>query len=669
MESDHHLLEELRIALHKEFQHLSSSLCREVREELSRNILGAHFAPAGTSRTDTGVEPPASSRSVPILRYQKTVPKAPTWTLRHIRRQHKEEDEDEGDELMLPAFGKVLTDFLFGRSSSFTSSVHASEVGMKPEHKESSIAAVVPCPSLSELNEMPNAVPMELEHSQAVVQSNSDLLPVTAPASSERAGMMQTSSSGRKPSMFRPSVKKEAHIDRALGAVKKRYSYNPAAQTRPGCSCVSAVAKGIVKSLAFEQLVMLLIVANCASIGWQTDIMAKSLATRTPFVFRVCNLVFCILFSLEITLRLLAYKLRFFYMSGFGWNLLDMCLLIVQIADEVVEAGGEGPTATETQLSALRFARMLRAVRVVRAVRLIGFTEDLRILLASVIHSAKAILWSLAFTGILVYVYAIYLTKRVTVYRLEAQDLQGVVPIELDQTLTRLFGTVLRSCLTLFQGLTGGMDWGDFVSPLSESVGDVWVVATVFWVGFMILGVLNVITASFVENSIARSKVVKENDVLHKARVLFRALDLDNSGEISYQEIQEHLEEPGVQEFFRSIDVDPSEAESLFGILDISGDGSLNFEEFIGGCIRLQDNARALDLLMVTVDSHMAFDQSMAELGRIAEKLDMFLSTTRTADQILSSQPVTSGCLESFREEDSLGHVLSSSDISRRRLD
>merc|ERR1719382_1543406 len=84
-----------------------------------------------------------------------------------------------------------------------------------------------------------------------------------------------------------------------------------------------------------------------------------------------------------------------------------------------------------------------------------------------------------------------------------------------------------------------------------------------------------------------------------RASLLFDKLDSTQTGEISISEIEEHLESEEVREFFRSIDVDVCEARWLFDMLDHDGSGTVDFQEFLAGCLRLQGPAKAIDLVLV----------------------------------------------------------------------
>merc|ERR1711972_1204487 len=60
------------------------------------------------------------------------------------------------------------------------------------------------------------------------------------------------------------------------------------------------------------------------------------------------------------------------------------------------------------------------------------------------------------------------------------------------------------------------------------------------------------------------------------------------------------MNHPNVKQFFEALDLDVSEAEVLFDLLDASGDGMVAADEFLAGCLRLRGHAKALDLLVLS---------------------------------------------------------------------
>mmetsp|Transcript_42643 Transcript_42643/g.112909 ORF Transcript_42643/g.112909 Transcript_42643/m.112909 type:complete len:158 (+) Transcript_42643:67-540(+) len=118
------------------------------------------------------------------------------------------------------------------------------------------------------------------------------------------------------------------------------------------------------------------------------------------------------------------------------------------------------------------------------------------------------------------------------------------------------------------------------------------------YTAFAQLLVMNVVAATFVENSIERAGKVRELQKMQQATRLFTCLDLDHSGFISLEELDTHLGSTEVQEFFESINVDVTEAKCLFDLLDSDGSGSIEFNEFLSGCLRLQGPAKSMDMVV-----------------------------------------------------------------------
>lgn len=202
------------------------------------------------------------------------------------------------------------------------------------------------------------------------------------------------------------------------------------------------------------------------------------------------------------------------------------------------------------------------------------------------------------------------------VYRVE-----GDIGVSL--SLEPYFGSVPQSMLSLFQGMTGGIDWENMVTPVFRDISTLAGSMLVLFMAFAILGVMNVVTGTFVQNAICRAEEVKDMQRAMKARRLFKSLDDDETGQISFKEILNHTKDREVLEFFRDLDIEPSEAKFLFDMLDINQSGSIDFEEFLNGCIRLQGSAKAIDMLVVTRETRLAFEQLSGHMRRFQAELSI----------------------------------------------
>merc|ERR1712151_215810 len=83
---------------------------------------------------------------------------------------------------------------------------------------------------------------------------------------------------------------------------------------------------------------------------------------------------------------------------------------------------------------------------------------------------------------------------------------------------------------------------------------------------------------------------------MNQVRRLFSLADKDASGTITWEEFMKQLDEPDMEKYFTSLDIDASEARGLFLLLDTDESGHIDSDEFMQGCLRLRGPAKAIDL-------------------------------------------------------------------------
>merc|ERR1719223_1055502 len=110
---------------------------------------------------------------------------------------------------------------------------------------------------------------------------------------------------------------------------------------------------------------------------------------------------------------------------------------------------------------------------------------------------------------------------------------------------------------------------------------------------------MNVVTGVFVESVVENAKREKDLFLVNNVRELFQELDGGLQAVMSWEIFQGQLDKPQMQEAFKAINVDPSEALGLFRLMDIDGSGEVGAEEFLSGCLRLRGPAKALDLALL----------------------------------------------------------------------
>ena len=381
-----------------------------------------------------------------------------------------------------------------------------------------------------------------------------------------------------------------------------------------------------VQNVWFETFSMFMLCANAVVIGVQTDFMAVNNLASVPWGLRTFDIVFCSFFAGELLLRIFAHGKRFFIMSGCAWNMMDMVLVVAYVAETalliVTSVDGQEEqrrSSAGTNPEIMRVIRILRAIKVVRLVGAVRFTQDLQLLINCLFRSLKQFLWSALLLLLAIYVVAIYITQAATAFRLENVEAESSEQVRI---MKKWWGSMPQSVLSLFQGVTGGVDWHQIADPLIDDISPWFGLLFIVFMAFCILALLNVITGTFVETMSQQAKELQLRTRIFQARRLFKEIDIDGSGFISPDEILGQTDTPAVQEFFETIDVDPSDAKGLLEVIDIDGNGKINFEEFLEGSLRLNGSAKSSDLIMLAREMKRFQTNQLRELAAIKAALE-----------------------------------------------
>jgi uncharacterized membrane protein len=250
--------------------------------------------------------------------------------------------------------------------------------------------------------------------------------------------------------------------------------------------------------------------------------------------------------------------------------------------------------------------------------------------------------WTLLIILMVIYTTAVFFTELVVVRRTDSfRDLPAAKEEELDLW----YGSVGRSMLTLYEALVGGVDWDTVVTPLID-ISVVLGIVFVLYIALSVLAFLNVITGVFVDTAMTRAHRMKDVATVNNACRIFDALDENHTGMITEEEFESQLYSDAMQEYLAEIDVDVSEAKWLFEILDINDTGSIDFDEFLSGCLRLRGPAKALDLLLVTRESRRMFQQILTERRKVERQLKGIRQTMGiVAKRSMAGAPKPSGSL------------------------
>jgi hypothetical protein len=306
------------------------------------------------------------------------------------------------------------------------------------------------------------------------------------------------------------------------------------------------------------------------------------------------------IFVLELSLRLFAFGMRFFDMFGWRWNLFDLVVVILQVIETlvniiVIRVSGEELSGYAFDFSILRVFRILRLVRIVRVIRAMRFVEDLRTLIHSVFGSFRPFFWFIMMMLLLIYISAVQFTQIVSDYKIDLNK-NNPADAKAIEELDEYFGSLSRAILSLFASVSGGVDWQVVLDPLIDNISPLLGIVFCAFISFAVFALLNVVTGIFVQSAMTAARQSNESYVVTHVKELFRDADADGSGTLTRKEFESQVNTKPMREYFKHLDIDISEANSLFNLLDSNGDGGVSLDEFVNVSLRLRGEARALEM-------------------------------------------------------------------------
>jgi len=347
--------------------------------------------------------------------------------------------------------------------------------------------------------------------------------------------------------------------------------------------------RNLVATSAFDVAIGVVIILNAATIG--VEISMNSEEKDVPGIVKTFDFSFLVVYILELVLRLTAFGCRAFQSH---WVKFDAFLVISGIFDIISEELLVNRELAEdnlilTLLGNMMVVRMFRLVRLARLVKLMVKFRVLFLLIQGLIESLYTIIWTFVVVAILLYIFACL--------GMELLRPDDNMPEDYNESVRNNFGNLQNAFLTLLMGLT------------LDSLGSIYrpiIIAKPFmflyFIAFILIvsiSLMNLVTALMVESAIQQAEndkeLQKEQEVSKKKKTadelkqIFYQLDLDNSGELSLDELTNSPLE--VRERLTTLlnSDDPDELVIIFHTLDYDNSGSVGIDEFITGLSRVLD--------------------------------------------------------------------------------
>eukprot|EP00933_Yihiella_yeosuensis_P055927 TRINITY_DN5489_c1_g2_i1.p1 TRINITY_DN5489_c1_g2~~TRINITY_DN5489_c1_g2_i1.p1 ORF type:complete len:590 (-),score=122.10 TRINITY_DN5489_c1_g2_i1:275-2044(-) len=385
------------------------------------------------------------------------------------------------------------------------------------------------------------------------------------------------------------------------------------------------VKKPIVDHPWFNALGGAIVFGNAITIGLETNNLAESASKgidASTSGWYVIELMFCIVFLLELLLRIYYHRLAYFTSPiGRTWNLVDAAIVVVSVVDTMILVP-LGVGGTLQVVSLLRFVRLMRLARLVRLLKLF---KELWLMVSGLLQSLKTLGWMCLVSFLLLFASGIVLTTMVG----QNDEVYDPYYVESGWDHELYFATVFRSTFTMFQIMTLDQ-WNETVVRHVATKQPELIIFFLIFVSIAGFGLLSIVVGVVVENTLrtAESDANKEKQKLERDRKhifsqlqeIFELADADGSGTLTVDEVELAVQKPEIYNKLKMIDFPVDDPASIFALLDYDESGELTTDEFISGCIRMKGGAKSKDLLVAQV----AVDAMRKQYGLFEEELSLF---------------------------------------------
>jgi len=331
------------------------------------------------------------------------------------------------------------------------------------------------------------------------------------------------------------------------------------------------------------------------------QVQHEAVSDEPSDVFMYLEYCFVSIFTFEQVVKVFAFRSRLYRDIDRYWNAFDMLIVLCSWADIVIAsftARLQGTNATVAKL--LKLPRLARVLRMCRTARFFG---SLRVMVLMIMRSFLSLFWVIVVIFGILFIFALLLTQSVTEYFRSASTLLRDASAQ--DELIDCFGSLFQTIYSLSQAMTGGRNWGEYAQILAPVGWDA-VAIVVMFIFFTAFSVVNIVTGVFVDGAIEMSKsdrmlmlekrMHQTSEIAGQLLELLIEMDSDQNGYISYDEFMRALERRDVQDFLVALDINASEASTLFQMLDANGDGHVDLVEFVDGMSLLKGEAKSSDI-------------------------------------------------------------------------
>jgi len=166
---------------------------------------------------------------------------------------------------------------------------------------------------------------------------------------------------------------------------------------------------------------------------------------------------------------------------------------------------------------------------------------------------------------------------------------------ELQASVRDHWSSMPAAILTEYETITGGRPWATVLEPI-KAAGGFYHFLFLVYIALLVIAVLRLLTGIFVHHAAMASSRDQESSIEQNLIDLFQQVDQDGSGYITAEEFRVHIKGKIARKCLIALGINPADAEKLFKVLDTSGDGQVDIQEFIHGCKQFRGPSKNIDM-------------------------------------------------------------------------
>jgi hypothetical protein len=381
----------------------------------------------------------------------------------------------------------------------------------------------------------------------------------------------------------------------------------------------------VLESKRFEMSMGLVILFNIACMVTEADRGARCRAETRSMehwtevddddcignAFSVINVMLVLAYASEACVRIYTYQ-RAFWKSL--WNILDLTIVLTGIVDIILDyCMPRGP--------ARLVLKLFRVMRLFRAIRLLTFFPELYRFVQLFMGALKALFWGFFLILLMILFWSVISVEFIN------PRLGQVHFGDDDEVCQRSFSTVWHTTLFFFQTLVVGDDWGTCINPMVVKMPTTLIVFVLAVVTVQ-LGFMNLILSAIVDSASAArehdhqqkaaEKQKQERGRLEKLRSIYEHIDHNRNGHITLMELLDGFEsEPEVRSYLQGMNINTEDLRTIFDLMDIDRSGDLSYDEFVNTFVKAQSQDARIHMMTVKLQS----TQILREVREQAERI------------------------------------------------